>query len=65
MTEYMIVIEKRPVPYGFGAYVWGRSEIWADGKTIVEAIENLISSHKEKLDALANDETYKVEYFPR
>lgn len=65
MVEYIIVIEKRPAPNDFGAYVWARPEIWADGKTIVEAVENLIHSHKEKLDALANDETYKAEYFPR
>jgi len=64
MAEYMIVIEKMP-SYGFGAYVCSRPEIWADGKTIVEAIENLISSHKEELNALADDETYKVEPFPR
>lgn len=42
------------------AYVAARPEIWGFGKNIVEAIENLITSYKEKLNALADDETYQL-----
>lgn len=61
MTEYEIVIAKSP-PGDFTAYVASRPDIWGCGKSIVGAIENLLSYHKEKLNALADDETYQLEY---